>query len=157
MNIKILTTSYVDKISKICIDSFLEGEYNYYLQKANLDGLDNFIDFCSVDNIRHKMQDPSYVFIGVMHENTLVAISCINIGSDKIPLFFVAPEYMGKGYGSFLLNKLTDYAKQQNLKVLHVDSTHFAVPFYQKHNFITVGTEIIIKGSIITTPMKKKI
>jgi hypothetical protein len=73
MRITTLSKRYIKDISTLCVDSFLDGEYSYYLQKGNLAGLDKFIDFCSVANLENKFDD-KHLFLGAFDQNTLVGI-----------------------------------------------------------------------------------
>lgn len=154
MKIVELTKRNLKDISNICVDSFLESEHSYYLQKHNLPGLDAFIDFCSVENLAEKMQSKDYIFYGILDENTLVATSCINIVSGKILLLFVITECKGEGYGTMLINYILEVAKNHNLKKVTVDSTHYATSFYETLGFSPISSEKVISGGMIFTPMQ---
>lgn len=156
MKIVKLNRRHLRAISDICADSFLEGEYSYYLQKCNLKGLDAFIDFCSPKNLETKMTS-EYIFEGILDENTLVGVSCLNINSGKILLLFVTSEYKKQGYGKMLLDNIIETAKTKKLKKLTVDATHFAKEFYSKNNFLPIYDELMLDDGIIFTPMELKL
>lgn len=157
MKIKKLTKGYIKKISDICVDSFLQAEYSYYLQKCNLKGLDAVLDFCSPENLIEKLQNENYAFFGAMEENTLVGVSAINVASGKILLLFVSPKYKSKGIGGLLLSHLIGIAASNNIKTILADSTHFGVGFYERFGFEKTGEEKILDEGMIYTPMKKEL
>jgi N-acetylglutamate synthase-like GNAT family acetyltransferase/8-oxo-dGTP pyrophosphatase MutT (NUDIX family) len=56
-----------------------------------------------------------------------------------IDYLFVAPEVQKQGVGDLLLTRAEDYARQNNLKRLCLESDTNAVPFYQKRGFKTIA------------------
>lgn len=156
MRIVTLTSHYIKDISTLCVDSFLDGEYSYYLQMKNLKGLDSFVDFCSVANITEKFDD-RHIFLGAFEENTLVGVCCINLKIGNILLLFVDKDYQNQGVGKALLSKAEETAKERNLKKLTVDSTHFGIGFYKANGYKEISKEQILNEGLIFTTMSKSI
>ncbi len=156
MKIQKLSVKYVKKISNLCIDSFLEKEYSYYLQKYNLKGLDSFIEFCSEQNLKTKFDD-SHVFLGAFEENTLVGVATININSGKLLLLFVDKQSQGLGYGHKLLGEAEKLLKDKAQTKISVDSTHFGIDFYKANGFVVTAEEKVLKDGMIFTTLEKKI
>ncbi len=156
MRIAELTKHNIKDISTLCVDSFLDGEYSYYLQKCNLSGLDNFIDFCSVQNLESKF-DGKHIFLGAFDQNTLIATACVNISIGNILLLFVDKDYQGQGIGKSLMTEIEKVAKEKSLKRLTVDSTHFAVDFYKSCGYTIITNEQILPGGLIFTTLAKKL
>ncbi len=156
MRIVTLTSHYIKDISTLCVDSFLDGEYSYYLQMKNLKGLDSFVDFCSVSNIKDKFDD-KHIFLGAFDENTLIGVCCVNLKIGNILLLFVDKDYQNQGVGKALLGKAEEIAKERGLKKLTVDSTHFGVRFYRANGYKEVSKEQILSEGLIFTTMSKNI
>ena len=52
---------------------------------------------------------------------------------------FIAPEYIGKGFGKFLINDFLNRMKTENFKKITLHSEPNAELFYQKMGFIKIG------------------
>jgi GNAT superfamily N-acetyltransferase len=52
---------------------------------------------------------------------------------------FIAPEYIGQGYGQLLWDHALEYAKKNGYKAIELDSEPFAVGFYEKQGAVIVG------------------
>lgn len=156
MRITYLTKHHIKEISTLCVDSFLDGEYSYYLQKCNLNGLDNFIDFCSVANLEKKFDD-KHIFVGMLEQNTLIATACVNVAVGNILLMFVDKDYQRQGIGKVLLAEIEKLSREKNIKKLTVDSTHFAVDFYKTNGYEVISKEQILNDGLIFTTLMKKL
>ncbi len=157
MKIKQLTQKHIKEASELCVQTFLDAEYSYYLQKVNLKGLDEFIDFCSPSYLTTKIKDSKYIFLGAFEDTILLGVSVINIKTGKVLLLFVDKENQGVGIGKALLSAMQGLAVQNNLNKLSVDSTHFGVKFYKANGFIEKSEEKILEDGMIYTPMEKVI
>lgn len=65
----------------------------------------------------------------------------------KIERMLTRKKYRHKGNGTFLLNNLIKYAKENNLFPLYLNAQINAIPFYQKFSFINEG-EIFLEAGI---------
>ena len=156
MRLQNLKKSNIKALSALCTDTFLEGEYSYYLQKCNLKGLDCFLEFCSVQNLTQKFDD-KHTFIGCFDENTLVGVCGINTEISNILLLFVDKEYQKQGIGQKLIKEAETVLKSLGHKKVSVDSTHYAVSFYKKYGYVEQSKEVVLKDGLIYTPLTKNI
>lgn len=60
----------------------------------------------------------------------------LNVQTEKVDGLFVYPEYMGRGVGRVLMEALDKVAKQENLKILTLESTLNAASFYRACGFV---------------------
>jgi len=75
---------------------------------------------------------------------------CLGIAEDgtsgEINAFFIDPDFQGRGLGRKLWEAALAKARAAGLVRLHLASDPFAVPFYEKLGFVTIGT--VPSGSI---------
>ena len=57
----------------------------------------------------------------------------------KLDNLFVLPEYIGKGFGKYLMNDFLERMQNENCKKIILDSEPNAENFYQKMGFIKIG------------------
>ncbi|MFD1604282.1 GNAT family N-acetyltransferase [Flavobacterium artemisiae] len=57
----------------------------------------------------------------------------------KLDNLFVLPEYIGKGFGSFLMNDFLERIRNEKYEKVILDSEPNAEQFYQKIGFIKIG------------------
>lgn len=69
---------------------------------------------------------------------------CLGIAADgksgEITAFFIDPDFQRRGLGQSLWQAALAQARAAGLVRLHLASDPFAVPFYEKLGFVTVGT-----------------
>lgn len=66
--------------------------------------------------------------------------------SAEINAFFIDPDFQGRGLGRVLWDSVLAQAREKGVIRLHLASDPFAVPFYEKLGFVTIGT--VPSGSI---------
>lgn len=93
-------------------------------------------------------------------KKTIIASACL-VPVDDICFifrFFVQREYRQQGYGSQLLQKLIDIAKDKDI-YLQVDADNFnAIKLYEKHGFVEVedqGSVLIYCRESISKPHRR--
>ena len=93
---------------------------------------------------------------GILSTNNLV-IGCARIvtanGEVKLERMAILKNYRLKGFGSFFLNQIILYIKNEISNTVHISAQVSAIPFYKKHGFkITSKTyiEVGIKHQAMT-------
>lgn len=81
----------------------------------------------------------------------LIGIIGIHREKQHISLFFVQKQYHRQGIGNSLFNYMMEYYKFTRISV---NSSTYAVPFYQSLGFKVVGDKECNKG-IVSVPMVK--
>jgi len=77
----------------------------------------------------------------VLNEETIGYFSIIKVDNDTIILdnIFLLPDYIGKGYGRFLMLDCIERAKIQQAKRIILDAEPNAENFYRNFGFETIG------------------
>jgi len=78
----------------------------------------------------------------LVDENQIVGYySYIKLENNEVELdnLFVLPEYVGKGFGLFLMNDFLERMRNEKCKRIILDSEPNAEKFYQKIGFIKIG------------------
>ena len=57
----------------------------------------------------------------------------------KILLNYICPERQYEGIGKALLMYMLESVREKNITEISLESTHTALPFYQKHGFVAQG------------------
>ncbi|MBZ4037152.1 GNAT family N-acetyltransferase [Flavobacterium sp. 17A] len=57
----------------------------------------------------------------------------------KLDNLFILPEYIGKGFGSFLMNDFLERMRNEKCQKIILDSEPNAEQFYQKIGFVKIG------------------
>lgn len=79
-----------------------------------------------------------------------------SLQNGTIYSLFVDPDYVGKGIGTKLMNKLEETAKSNHIDVLKVPSSITAIGFYMRLGFVK-EKEVFSKKSGLTIHMTKKL
>jgi GNAT superfamily N-acetyltransferase len=94
--------------------------------------------------------------IAVADENIVAGFSLINTNGE-ILLIYVLPEYLNKGMGKALLDKMEFTAQNLGLTTITTKSTITAKPFYERNGFLEDGEPIYVKEILGEFPLKKNI
>lgn len=89
----------------------------------------------------------------LVDENQIIGYySYIKLENHHVELdnLFLLPEYIGKGFGSFLMNDFLERMRNEKFKKITLDSEPNAEQFYQKIGFTKIGEfETSIKNRFI--------
>ncbi|QLC65830.1 GNAT family N-acetyltransferase [Flavobacterium sp. LPB0248] len=78
----------------------------------------------------------------LVHENQIIGYySYLKLENNQVKLdnLFILPEYIGKGFGSFLMNDFLERMRNEKCQKIILDSEPNAEQFYQKIGFIKIG------------------
>src|SRR5690606_20650948 len=101
-------------------------------------------------------EDDLGIHFGLYDNNELIAVVSLFVRGEEAQFrkFATDSRYQNKGYGSTILNHISQYAYQQGSKIIWCNARISAVPFYKKHHFVEIG-EIFRKGQIEYLRMEK--
>jgi ribosomal protein S18 acetylase RimI-like enzyme len=78
----------------------------------------------------------------LVDENQIVGYySYLRLENNQVKLdnLFILPEYIGKGFGSFLMNDFLERMRNEKCRKIILDSEPNAEQFYQKIGFTKIG------------------
>ena len=83
----------------------------------------------------------SYYVFKLLDENTVIGYYSyiLEKSSVKLDNLFVLPEYIGKGFGKYLVNDFLTRMRNQKIKKIILDSDPNAEEFYLKIGFKKIG------------------
>lgn len=128
---------------RLSLDTFMECGKNDYDEN----GLEVFKSFIHDED---KIAELS--FIGAFHGERLVGVLAFRRENKHISLFFVHPDYHRKGIGRKLFGTL---AEEEGHSVMTVNSSTYAVPFYESLGFTKSGAAQSYHG-LVSVPMKRE-
>ena len=89
----------------------------------------------------------THMFIAIKNNQIL---GTVNIKKNRIGGFYIKHTHIRKGIGKQLLEFIENFAKEKNIKKLHLYSSEYAEPFYKKHKYKSDNKHhnFLIKGVI---------
>ncbi len=134
---------------KLVRDVFDEFEAPGYSQE----GIENFNQFANFENIQKCLEENLKIIVAKI-ENKIVGMIAVR-SYAHIAMLFVDKKFHRKGIAKNLVEKAKKYCEQyhQNLEAITVNSSPYAVGFYEKMGFVKMSDEQIVDG-IRFTPMK---
>jgi GNAT superfamily N-acetyltransferase len=105
-------------------------------------GIKTFRYFIEYDNMVEKVNQGEMIFWGCYLNNYLLGVIALRSG-QHISLLFVRDKFHKLGVATKLLRVAVNHVASQNPKVraVTVNSSPYAVGFYQKAGFAALGTE----------------
>ena len=91
-----------------------------------------------------QLEQAQVHLVGARVAGRLVGVAGIELQADAIgelKRFYVEPDYRGRGVADALIAALLDYAAQQNVVTVRLetgDKQHAAIAFYRRHGFAEV-------------------
>lgn len=148
-NLKIEQLNEVLDLVKSVFDEFEAPYYSEY-------GIENFYKFANFDNLKKMLQENLKILVAKYNDKIIGMVAYKDY--SHISMLFVDKEYHHKGIAKELTLKMIDDCIQNNKKVVNitVNSSPYAIGFYQKLNFKEVSEEQEVDG-IKFTPMIKNI
>lgn len=138
-NIKIISSSWpkhVDELKKIRRHVFIEEQH-------------------VPEELEWDEYDESSVHFLAIHDDRAVATARLK-ADGQIGRMAVLARYRQQGIGSRLLAFILKFAASKNLEQVYLHAQTSAIPFYEKHGFITQGA-IFYEANIPHRGMLKKI
>lgn len=103
-------------------------------------------------------KDSEFLHFTLWDGEKIIACLRANKNGDLLHIgrFAVAKEQRKKGYGSALIEKLTEYAKEKGYNGIELSAVETAVEFYEKQGFLKIGKYYLETG-VPHIYMKKEI
>ena len=129
---------------------FDEFEAPFYSQE----GIENFYKFIDFDNMKKVLKE-NYKMYVAKKENKIIGMIAFRDNSH-IALLFIDKKYHKNGIARKLFEKAKEYCieNNKNLEKITVNSSPYAVGFYEKVGFIKTSEEQVVDG-IRFTPMSR--
>ncbi|MFW2176806.1 MULTISPECIES: GNAT family N-acetyltransferase [unclassified Moraxella] len=108
----------------------------------------------TADNVRTWLEQ-NYAVNALDNQNignkNIVGVAMLSPKGELL-LNYVLPTHQGKGVGKAMLNAICDYAKNQNLSQIYLESTKTAKEFYQAQGFL-LKNDVIENGEVVAFEM----
>lgn len=127
---------------------------SYFATESKNDSLKGQVEF--IIEITNKVDFINNLeMYGYFDNNQLLGI--ISITKDYyIKHLFIKPNHLNQHIGSTLLDYIIEIARNNNIKVITLDSSIYGYPFYLKKGFVKSDNTVTING-MSYIPMNKKI
>jgi GNAT superfamily N-acetyltransferase len=97
--------------------------------------IDEWLANKTVANFHHWLESPGNACVVTESETGVHGVGLIT-RDGEIRLCYVAPDSIGRGYGSAILAALEDTALAWGVRTLRLGSTIAARQFYEKHGYV---------------------
>lgn len=148
MEIKKLEQIHLKDALDLILNVFMEFQAPDY----SIQGILEFKNFISYDNIIEKFKNNQMLFWGCFIEDKLVGVISTR-NTNHICLLFVKKEFHKRGIAKKLFNVVLNESIFNENNEITVNSSSYATDIYHHLGFTDIDTEQIIDG-ICFTPMK---
>ena len=138
-SIKIISTSWLKHV-----DELKEIRRQVFIEEQNVP-----------EELEWDEYDESSIHFLALHEGKAIAVARLK-SDGQIGRMAVLASYRQQGIGSRLLAFILKFSAGKNLGQVYLHAQTSAIPFYEKHGFITQG-EIFYEANIPHRGMLKKI
>ena len=90
-----------------------------------------------------------HTFVATCNDSLAGFMTLRDVG--YIDLAFVAPEFIGKGIGKRLYDRIEDEARLLGVQKLHSEASHLARRFFKRQGWIVTKEQNIQRGDILLT------
>ena len=156
MELKKCTLEGLESLQKISIELFTdtfkdqntEEDLNNYLEKAY-----------NSTQLKQELTNENSTFFFLLDNEEIVGYLKLNIGDAQteniaenaleIERIYILSNVKRKGYGTFLIEKAEQFAKQKNKKVIWLgvwEKNFSALSFYKKNGFIQISSHSFFMG-----------
>ena len=140
-----------DPAMQLAWDTFLIYEAPDYTVR----GVHNFKNFVRDPLLKKMYIYGEYIAIGAFVDGRIVGIIGVR-NTNHVSLLFVDKDYQHMGIASALLKRYFKDARAEGITSVTVNSSPYAVGFYHKIGFVSLGDEME-KDGIRFTPMRMEL
>lgn len=147
--IKDVEFSNIEGAFELVKDVFMEFDAPDYSQE----GVNEFINqIIENKEFINKFKTGEQMMIGAFHNNKIIGVLAIST-RNHISLVFVDKKYHRMGIATKLVNEIASRLKLKNIDKIKLNSSPYAIQFYEKIGFIATDIEQI-KNGIRYVPME---
>lgn len=139
----------IEEAFELVKDVFMEFDAPDYSQE----GVNEFINkIIENKEFINKFKTGEQIMIGAFHNNKIIVVLAIST-RNHISLVFVDKKYHRMGIATKLVNEIASRLKSKNIDKIKLNSSPYAIQFYEKIGFIATDIEQI-KIGIRYVPME---
>lgn len=139
----------IEEAFELVKDVFMEFDAPDYSQE----GVNEFINkIIENKEFINKFKMGEQMMIGAFHNNKIIGVLAIST-RNHISLVFVDKKYHRMGIATKLVNEIVSRLKSKNIDKIKLNSSPYAIQFYEKIGFIATDIEQI-KNGIRYVPME---
>ena len=135
-----LTHKNINEVIQLIKQTFLEFVAPDYDEA----GIKNFFKFAEDEDLLKQL-----VLYAALHNNKITGILAVDDKLNHICLFFIDKDFQNTGIGTALFKR---FFNESTPKAVTVNSSPFAVKFYEKLGFTATGSRQVSDG-IVYIPM----
>ena len=141
--------NYIEEAFELVKDVFMEFNAPDYSQE----GIDEFVNqIIENKDFINKFKTGEQVMIGAYDKGKIIGVLAISI-RNHISLVFIDKQHHRKGVATKLFNEILDRLRLNNSDKIKLNSSPYAILFYEKIGFIATDKEQI-KNGIRYIPME---
>lgn len=147
--IKNIDFDNIGEAFKLVKNVFMEFDAPDYSQE----GINEFIEqIIENQEFINKFKTGEQIMIGAFHDDKIIGVLSISI-RNHISLIFVDKKYHRMGIATKLFNEIHSRLQLKNIDKIKLNSSPYAIPFYEKIGFVSTDIEQT-KNGIRYTPME---
>lgn len=147
--IKNIEFCHIEKALELVKDVFMEFDAPDYSQE----GVDEFISkIIENPEFINNFKTGEQIMLGAFDKEQIIGVLAISV-RNHISLVFVDKNYHKKGIASKLINEIINRLRLNNVDKIKLNSSPYAIEFYEKVGFAATDVEQI-KNGIRYTPME---
>lgn len=113
----------------------------------------------TLEKMKEKLAQKSRNRFVIIDNDEIVGYLAMFLEDSSLASLYIKHDVISKGYGKKLLQFAEEFAENNNIDELKVDSSRFAFNFYKSQGYITIKESIVdVNGAKIPViEMKKKL
>lgn len=154
MKIRKFKNSDAQEVCDVLISSITHTFHQDYLNAPNA-SLYKWLENKKPENIIKWMSSSENENVIIEIDGAIAGVGLIGLRSGSILLCYLLPDFIGKGIGKVMIQKLERYAQKAGVEKICFSSTPSAEKFYKKWGAIRVGEEFQVSSEVANPIMEK--
>ena len=147
--IVVIESDNIEKAMALVKRVFIETDAQDYSKEGIQEVMEDMIEN---SEFKESLRNGEQTMLGAVEADKIIGVVAIN-KNNHVSLFFVDNNYHRKGIGKALFGELVTRLQKSNVDEITLNSTPYAVLFYEKMGFAKSG-DFIKKHGVLYTPMK---